>query len=190
MENENYQGPPLGSYEGGMLNEEMFNSLWNSKFYKLNDVATLSAALLKIDYSVVASRRDGHNLVVDFVTKGVPAANVFNDNQRFVRRNRGDVYISDTDTNFYGLIIGLTSVLSFRETTSAKDTKAANAAVTQLAERVAVGNDQGFQDNAKKFEELQKQLRVVARVGEHTWDRARFESKVAFWVVPAPQMDP
>merc|ERR1719309_1207841 len=82
MENENYQGPPLGSYEGGMLNEEMFNSLWNSKFYKLNDVATLSAALLKIDYS------------------------------------------------------------------------------------------------------------VVARVGEHTWDRARFESKVAFWVVPAPQMDP
>jgi len=178
-----------GNYTDGMLNEQVFDTLWNSKFYKITAVGELSTALMAIDYSVIQSRREGHVLVTSFLTKGVPGTQIFNDGQRFVRRTRGDVFISDSDPNFYGLLIGLASVLSYRETTTAKDTKAANAgAAGPTSERVAIGTDQGLQDNAKKFEELQKQLKLATRVGDHTWDRLRFEAKVAQWTEPADEL--
>jgi len=177
-----------GNYTASMINDQLFTTLWNGKFYKIHEVNALCNALLRIDYSVVSSRRDGHNMILDFMNAGLPASHIFDEGQRFVFRNRADVYVSDTDSNFYNLIIGLASVLSYRETNTAKDTKAANAAVQQPAERVTIGVDQGLQDNSKKFEELQKQLKVYSRAGDHTWDRATFESKVAHWVVPLQQL--
>lgn len=175
-----------GSYLPGMINEDVFDTLWNSKFYKITSVGELSTALMAVDYSVIQSRREGHVLVTSFLAKGVPGTQIFNEGQRFVRRTRGDIFIPDSDANFYGLLIGLASVLSHRDTITAKDTRAANAgAAGPTSERVAIGTDQGLQDNAKKFEELQKQLKLSTRSGDHTWDRARFEAKVAHWTLPA-----
>jgi len=179
-----------GTYLDEMLNEEVFDTLWNSRFYKITTVGELSNALMAVDYSVVQSRREGHVLVTSFLSKGVAGTQIFNEGQRFVRRTRGDIFLSDSDANFYGLLIGLASVLSYRETTTAKDTKAANSGVAGPAsERVAIGTDQGFQDNAKKFEELQKQLKLFTRAGDHAWDRVRFEAKVAHWTEPAAELE-
>lgn len=166
-----------------ILNEGLFDGLWNSKFYKVSAIHGLCDDLMSIDYSVIASRREGQVSIQKFMDSGVPGSSIFDEMERFRYNGRGDLFVPDIDLNFYNCIIGLSAVLSHRTTTKAKDTSAAvSVAGAKTDKELDVANDAASQDNTKRFEELRKQLKQYTRVGNHTYNRSSFEARVATWV--------
>jgi len=171
------------SYAGHIQNEELFDNLWNSKFYRLAAISELVNDLMGVDFSVVSSRREGHTSVMDFFRKGIVGNNVFNENLRFIRADRADTFVSDTDLNFHHVLISLANALSFRTSNQAKDTTAAVAGTgaAAKAESVAIAQDAGNQDASKRFEELVKRLKSYTRHSSATWTQTIFEARVATW---------
>jgi len=184
-----FQENMAGTYNGHVLNDELFNNLYMAKFFLVGNLHTLTDNLLKIDYSVVDSRRQGHAWINEFIDSGILGRDLFNDNpandnpMRFRFNGRDDQFVTDLDGNFYGVIIGLTSVLSYRTTAVAKDTGAAIASGgKQSSEKMELAVDAAGQDNTKRFEELRKRLKTYTKFGSHTMNRAVFERNVATWV--------
>jgi len=174
---------PTMSYVGHIMNEAMFGDLWNSKFYTLRMIHETCESLCIVDYSVVSSRRDGHNTIRQFLAHGIRGEEIFGENERFRRNNHGDIFVSDIDLNFSNTVISLVNTLSHRETNVAKDTAAANKGglKSDESEKVTIMKDQGTQDNAKRFEELVKVLKSYSRNSSACWTRRIFEERVATW---------
>lgn len=169
---------------GNMIDEVLYDNLWNGKFYPVRLIHDRCEELLKVDYSVIASRREGHQVMVEFVERGLVGHTVFDDHVRFRENDRGDLFVPDVDLNFFNIIVSLTGVLSYRDTNQAKDTKAAISSGRlnmDEPEKVTILKDAGNQDHSKRFEELLKQLKTYARPGTHTYNRHVFEMIVAKW---------
>lgn len=191
-ESENQEPEINMTYQGHILDEALFDTLYNSRFYSLARISDFSDKLIRTDFSVVESRRTAHNALNEFVQSGQPGSSLFNDDNNAAMRfpanrepNRVDVYVSDSESNFENLLISLANVLSYRNTNQAKDTGAAIASGstgTSKSEKIEVANDAAGQDNAKRFEELCKQFRLYARFGPASYNRRTFETKVARWM--------
>jgi len=169
---------------GNMIDGTLYDNLWNGRFYPVRLLHETCQELLRVDYSVIASRREGHQVMVEFVERGLFGHTVFDDHERFREHDRADLFVPDVDLNFYNIIISLTGVLSYRDSNQAKDTKAAIASgksAIDEPEKVTILKDAGNQDHSKRFEELLKQLKTYARPGTHTYNRQVFETVVARW---------
>ncbi len=167
-------------------NDDYYYRLANARFFKVRDMKALSRQLMTVDYSVIASRREGHDYIKDFLKNGVDGETLFDGGNRFPGSVL-DQYICDDDSFVNNLLISLTSVLSYRVTNSAKDTDAGTGNGKKES-NVALAFDQGAQDNTKRFEELQKQLVNVPRDTKLVWNRKSFESAIhGKWVENPPR---
>lgn len=172
----------MTTYTNGILNPGLFETYWHSKLYKLHAINELWTAMIRVDYSVIASRREGHVAINDFSVQGVPGGTVFDDNTRFRHESRADHYIPDSDLNFSNTISALASVLSWRSTSVAKDTQASTETGGSTEDpKVSVGKEAGLQDNTKRFEELVKELKTFGKPGGTSINREIFEREVAHW---------
>lgn len=169
-------------------NYDNFLSLYNSRFYSLSSIVTLSNLLNTCDFSVVGSRRDAHAIVSDFEAGGVSADTLFSDQTRFPD-GLTEVYLSSADPSVANWFAMMTAALSYRETAEAKDTRASNG--NGASERITVLKDVKDQDSTKRYEELKKSLVQLRSDPAKRWHRRTFEQKVSgAWTQPAQVAQP
>lgn len=90
------------------------------------------------------------------------------------------MYLTDYDQLFADTLVNLVSVLSYRTSNTAKDTNAASAAARGSRDQtLEIVNDQGVQDNTKRFEEMLKRLASFGNDDAYIWTRPVFEQRVA-----------
>lgn len=158
-------------------NQDLRVKLENADWWRVAQVKALCAKLRRVDYSVVSSRREGHEAVNEFVDEAVPGEKVFGTHIRFPNDIK-DVFVTEGDTEFNDLLTALSASLSFRTTAVAKDTAQVTGrnASPNANDRLDVAQDQGNQDSVKRFEELTKQLCKYRLRKDCTWRRYTFES--------------
>jgi hypothetical protein len=153
-------------------------------WYTHEKIKDVCLALRRCDYSVVASRRDAHNALLDLLNSAVDIGTITHVDLRFPEDRR---FFCENDTYFSNQNDSLTNNLSFRETSDAKDT----AAVTRQSDArqnnsdARLAADQGLQDNRKRFEELSKLWCGLPSNRLAVWTRRRYEADVgATWTDP------
>lgn len=164
-----------------IFQEDTFVRLGSASFFPLIAVRRLVRTLAGTDYSVVASRREGHEALAQFIEDGLEGWSLFDENTRFAMESLRDAYLTDSDAVTNGILIALASSLSWRSSNVAKDTKEGTGSGSREA-NVVLAIDQGTQDNTKRFEELVKALGKLGGDSSLVWRRTSFESRVARWV--------
>lgn len=156
---------------------EEVGELYNSEWYKLGAVLVLARTLARVDFSVVASRREGHEALNTFRNDSSPIP--FADDKRFPQ-SFASMYLCTHDPGFAGVLVELASVLSYREDNGAKDTKSVTDAKmpgSRGDKDVVLAFDQGKQDNVKRFEELVKSLGKMCNNRDLIWTQKTFEAR-------------
>lgn len=129
--------------------------------------------LLRVDYSVVQSRRDGQTATLQFMDT-IMSACPGSTNVRFPEHHR---FLTDANDLFSDLMNEILAVLAWRETSNAKDTDAGTGGKSKDKE-VMLAFDQGKQDNTKRFEVLRGQLNKFANNSGNSITRPTFEAHV------------
>lgn len=147
-------------------NHHRFHIARTSEWYRVSDARLLTRALRRVDYSVVASRREGHTAILDFLDTGRVGQEFFSRTVRFPHEN-ADIYITEFDSLTANTLTALTAVLSWRSTTVAKDSSVSVArSNSNQPPPDPTGPEQGVQDNTKRFEELTKSLSALTRMAD------------------------
>lgn len=165
----------------------------SQKLYNLDDLEKLITQLRAIDYSVVESRRTGHECLDAFVKNGVYASRIVSVDKRFPDDD-DSIFVSETDVSFSRAISGLSSALSFRVSNLPKDSELASqgsvsspVGKTSRTDAQFMLSETNTQDNTKRYEELLKTLVKVSLDPNALIVREDFEKTYAKWgEAPAP----
>lgn len=163
-------------------NFELAREMYNSEWYRVADWQVLARALARVDYSVVDSRRTGHDAVNEFRDDAVTVP--FERTTRFPNEMR-DLFLTNHTAAVSKLMIELCSVLSYRTGNVAKDTNAVTESKGPGGrgdKDIAIVNDQAVQDNAKRFETLCILMGQYANTKDMCYTRESFEFRTgAIW---------
>jgi len=162
-------------------NEDLYRKLYATRFINLEDLEDFILGALRTDYSVVDARRDLHTRLSNLVENAPKLRVMLQGDARFPN-DPEDVYLSTGDEALTRTLMALANNLSFRATNVAKDIDTAR---NRAEAQVQVVNEQGSQDNVKRFEELLKTLKGVSNDSSLYWQRVSFERKLgAVWAHP------
>lgn len=159
-----------------ILNPDNFTLMWASDFYSLRSIMELKRELNRCDFSVVASRRETHVALNNFLASGVSGSILFDEDTRFpegVLQN----YVCSAEGLFDNWAGSMSSILSYRSTAVSKDIESTGNGGNH--ERFAMVKEQGDQDAFKQFTELKKVLGVLASSSVVRWNQQNFERKIA-----------
>nr|AQM32765.1 coat protein [Agaricus bisporus virus 6] len=156
-----------------VLNDHVFGTYYVSKFYSIASVNALQDQLRTVDFSVVASRRDGRITLNEFVASGVLGEKLFSEDRRFPH-GISRLYFVSADLFFNGWITDVATVLSYRETNAPKDVQLSSG-----NEQESVLRETANQDSTVKFSALLKQLDMFKVQSSLVWSRQNFETKIA-----------
>jgi len=141
----------------------------------------LHQALLTVNFSVVESRREGHEALNEFVGRGVAGSTLFGIRQRFPD-GETDQFVCSMSRNLQRVIAGLQSTLNWRLDNVAKDVQAGQGASARPDPNYTERNQEG-QDTKKKFEEMVNSFGNLLVTGRDSWYRESFETRTsAVWV--------
>jgi hypothetical protein len=151
----------------------LFRQLENSEFISIRTARTLVRTLNRVDYSVVDSRREGHQALNDMLDNARYGEFYFAAATRFPDAFT-DIYLTMQDTEVANLFMALGSSLSWRQDNRAKDSTSTKP---DKGENVAITLDQAVQDNTKRFEELKKHFATTLNNKDLQWNRVSFEER-------------
>lgn len=153
-----------------------FRVLYSSTFFSLRRLRVFQKALESCDYSVIASRRDAHVHLNDFLSAGVDGSDLFDFEKRFPG-GLVDTFVCSAEGNISNWFSAMSSSLSHRPSNVAKDTEASGS--NGASDRVVVMKDAAEQDNFKRFEELKKLMNAYRGTPLLLWHRQRFEDQIS-----------
>lgn len=159
------------------LRTEYVRELWNSGWFRVQDVKAVSRMLGRCNYSVISERNKAHDALCAMIDDGKTAP--FSNDVRFPD-GWTDLFLSDHEVEVTTTFVGLQAVLSYRPSNVAKDT----AAVTDSKgpggkgdKDVVLAVDQGYQDNVRRFEALRLDLEKMLNNKDLLWTQGSFEMK-------------
>jgi len=155
--------------------ESYFQRLENAEFARVRQTRTLIREMNEVDFSVVESRREGHQALNRFEQNMLFGTDFFGMEVRFPKTPQ-DLYITKDDTEIANILTSLSNVLSWRKTNVAKDTQSDKNSKNNVNEEKP-NYDQETQDNSKRFEELVKRLNGFVRNAAYLWNQSSFESR-------------